>query len=288
MKVMMMTSLQWPLCRMLPPLAMTTPPVQTQAAATMIQTKRPRVLHLASAHLVRSTLTTTMFSGCSFRFRAPAFRSCCSVQSLFPLSFHTVFVIPHPDGFHQGDVESACSVLVDRNEHWRALHVYMSHDRFPQAAAMLSSAKLLPSSPPPHLSPDLHKLAAAALALDMQPLARHIYVSLGKWRELYSLLVKQKAWGNAAVLARDLDNSLKPTATTLPSLTVLQGSPWYLPPSPIINSFTRPITPRLISGFKLVCRRHPLSASICPSYSKYSKRRLLRPHLLSCRPAPRP
>jgi hypothetical protein len=102
----------------------------------------------------------------------------------------------------------------------------MSHDRFPQAAATLSSSNLNPSPPPPPLHPDLLTHAAAALALGMLPLARFIYVSLGMWRQLYALLCKQKAWASAAALARDLDDSLRPTATTLPSLTVLQGSPW--------------------------------------------------------------
>ena len=57
------------------------------------------------------------------------------------------------------------------------------------------------------------------------------YVSLGKWRELYAALCKRKLWAAAASLARDHDDSLKPTATTLPSLTILQGSPWYCTPA---------------------------------------------------------
>ncbi len=126
----------------------------------------------------------------------------------------------------QEDVDAACKILISRGEIWRALHVYMSHDRFPQAASLQSSAGLAPSPPPPPLCPDLSMHAAAALELNMHALATLIYASLGRWRELYSLLCKRKSWALAAALARDYDDSLKPTATTLPSLTVLQGSPW--------------------------------------------------------------
>jgi hypothetical protein len=116
---------------------------------------------------------------------------------------------------------------------WRALHVYMSHDRYPQAAALLALSSPPPSPPPPHLCADLQSHAAAAALLGMLPLARFLYVSLGRWRELYAALCRQKAWAAAAALARDHDDSLRPTATTLPSLAVLQGSPWCFPHTPL-------------------------------------------------------
>ena len=81
-----------------------------------------------------------------------------------------------------------------------------------------------PPSPPPSHTPLIHN--QIPLIPSPPPSPHHSYTSL----------CRKKAWAAAAALARDCDDSLRPTATTLPSLTVLQGSPWCPLPPPNPNT----------------------------------------------------
>jgi hypothetical protein len=191
----------------------------------------------------------------------------------------------------------------------------MTHDRFPQAAALQSSSNLQPGPPPPYLHSDLLSHAASALALDLLPLAQFLYVSLGKWRELYAPPISNSfsvlflmapsgtrrcAKGSRGQLRRrwpviTMHRSSQPLQHCRPLLffkahlgdvSTLHSALFCLSHfSDLVTSCIAHIP--AVEGFKLEWPTHLLSQSTCPFCSKPSNLPLLDHRPLSWTPTQR-